>query len=66
VSTICKKSNVKPPVLIFCSAILGTVCFSVVFLLVPDGPPSDKGGKTDWIGWYLGVGGLVLFNFVWK
>jgi hypothetical protein len=37
-----------------------------VLIVVPDGQPSDKGGKIDWIGSYLGVGGLVLFNFTWK
>lgn len=58
--------DVNTPVLTFDSAILGTVGFSIVFLVVPDGPPSDRGGKVDWIGSYLGVGGLVLFNFVWK
>lgn len=45
---------------------LGTAAFSTVIFLVPGEEPSDKGGKIDWVGSYLGVGGLVLFNFVWK
>lgn len=49
-----------------CSATLGTVGFSTVALLVPDALPSDKSGNIDWIGSYLGVGGLILFNFAWK
>ena len=48
------------------SAMLGTALYSSMIVLVPDGPPSDKGGKIDWMGVYLGVGGLILFNFVWK
>ena len=48
------------------SAMFGTAGFSCVALLVPGAPASDKGGKIDWIGAYLGVGGLILFNFVWK
>ena len=48
------------------SAVLGAIVFSSIIVLVPDGPPSDAGGKIDWVGSYLGVGGLILFNFVWK
>src|ERR1700709_2658756 len=39
------------------SAILGTAVFATVIFLVPEAPPSDKDGKIDWIGVYLGVGG---------
>lgn len=45
---------------------LGAAVFGGVATLVPQAPPSDKGGKVDWVGAYLGVGGLILFNFVWK
>lgn len=48
------------------SGMLGAAVFGAVALLVPQAPPSDQGGKVDWIGAYLGVGGLILFNFVWK
>lgn len=47
-------------------ALLGAVVFGAVALLVPSTPASDKDGKIDWVGAYLGVGGLILFNFVWK
>lgn len=47
-------------------AMLGAAIFTVVALIVPSSRPSDPGGKIDWLGAYFGVGGLVLFNFVWK
>ncbi|PCG91555.1 Major facilitator superfamily domain, general substrate transporter [Penicillium occitanis (nom. inval.)] len=50
----------------FFFAILGFSVFSLVFWMVPNAPPSDKGGTIDWVGAYLGVGGLILFNFVWN
>jgi hypothetical protein len=40
--------------------------FTSVILLVPSAPPSDKGGKIDWVGRYLGLGGLILFSFIWN
>jgi hypothetical protein len=47
-------------------AMLGAAVFGVVASLVPGVPRSDPDGKIDWVGAYLGVAGLVLFNFVWK
>ncbi|KAL5343900.1 MFS general substrate transporter [Aspergillus crustosus] len=53
--------------LFFFLAILGAVMFTLFALIVPgEKEPLDKGGKIDYIGAYLGVAGLVLFNFVWN
>lgn len=38
----------------------------VVFVVPGETEPLDKHGRVDYIGCYLGVGGLILFNFVWK
>jgi len=62
----------EPPEVIRCSELMknsgisGTIVYSSVTILVPDSPRSDRNGKIDWIGAYSGVGGLILFNFVWK
>ncbi|KAG9235205.1 major facilitator superfamily domain-containing protein [Amylocarpus encephaloides] len=50
----------------FFFAIVGAVEIAAVLILVPGAEPSDKGGRIDWIGAYLGVTGLILFNFVWN
>jgi hypothetical protein len=48
-------------------AMLGAVVFTTMAIVVPgEVQPFDKGGSIDWFGSYLGIGGLVLFNFVWK
>ena len=48
-------------------AMLGAVVFTTFAVVVPgEAQPFDKGGSIDWFGSYLGIGGLVLFNFVWK
>ncbi|PON22086.1 hypothetical protein TGAM01_v208960 [Trichoderma gamsii] len=48
-------------------AILGAVVFTLFAVVVPGEPEVfDKGGHIDYVGSYLGVGGLVLFNFVWN
>ena len=47
-------------------AILGTCVFALFFYVVPgEGVPLDPNGHFDYVGAYLGVAGLVLFNFVW-
>ncbi|KAK7702337.1 hypothetical protein SLS64_009628 [Diaporthe eres] len=33
---------------------------------VPADAPVDADGEVDYVGAYLGVGGLILFNFVWN
>lgn len=46
---------------------LGTVVFLLFALVVPaEREPMDKDGSVDYIGAFLGVSGLVLFNLVWK
>ncbi|KAK5713355.1 hypothetical protein LTR17_017600 [Elasticomyces elasticus] len=53
--------------LFFFLAILGAITFTLFAFVVPgEGEPFDKGGSIDYVGSYLGVGGLVLFNFVWN
>lgn len=47
-------------------AMLGTIIFFAVLLVVPKLEVFDKEGQIDWVGAYLGVSGLILFNFVWK
>ena len=48
-------------------AILGAVVFVLFAIVVPAEPePMDKAGKIDYVGAYFGVGGLILFNFVWN
>lgn len=46
---------------------LGAAVFTLFFFVVPGETESfDKHGSFDFFGAYLGTGGLVLFNFVWK
>ncbi|KFX88787.1 hypothetical protein V490_07397 [Pseudogymnoascus sp. VKM F-3557] len=53
--------------LFFFLAILGAVTFTLFAFVVPgEAEPFDKGGSIDYVGSYFGVGGLVLFNFVWN
>ncbi|KAH8820553.1 major facilitator superfamily domain-containing protein [Xylogone sp. PMI_703] len=52
--------------LFFFLAILGTIVFGIAAVVVPgEDIPLDAQGSVDYIGSYLGVTGLVLFNFVW-
>ncbi|KAF2158714.1 hypothetical protein M409DRAFT_71505 [Zasmidium cellare ATCC 36951] len=50
----------------FLIVIVGVVVFSLMVVSLPWDRPVDGGGKIDWVGAYLGVGGLILFNFVWN
>jgi hypothetical protein len=46
---------------------IGAAVFTLFILVVPrESKPMDPEGKIDFVGAYLGVTGLVLFNFVWK
>jgi hypothetical protein len=45
---------------------LGFVVYGGVIVTIPADDAVDPDGKVDWIGAYLGVAGLILFNFVWK
>ena len=47
-------------------AILGTLVFVLFFFVVPgEDAPLAPNGHFDYVGAYLGVAGLILFNFVW-
>lgn len=50
----------------FISGMLGLTVYGAAIFLSPQDEPVDPNGKIDWVGAYLGVGGLILFNFVWK
>ncbi|KAL5092466.1 hypothetical protein Trisim1_001719 [Trichoderma cf. simile WF8] len=52
--------------LFFFLAVLGAVVYGAAIIAVPDDERLDPEGKIDWVGSYLGVAGLVLFNFVWN
>ncbi|KAF2102806.1 MFS general substrate transporter [Rhizodiscina lignyota] len=54
------------PWLFFFLGLLGLVVYGAAILAVPEDVPLDPNGKVDWIGAYLGVAGLILFNFVWN
>ena len=47
-------------------AVLVAVVYGAAIIAVPEDERLGSGGKIDWVGSYLGVAGLVLFNFVWK
>lgn len=47
-------------------ALLGFTVYGMAIIAVPADDSLDPHGKVDWIGSYLGVAGLLLFNFVWK
>lgn len=49
-----------------CSAIAGAVIFGAAAIIVPaEEVTMDPNGKVDYLGSYLGVGGLILFNYSW-
>ena len=48
------------------SGLLGAVVFTLTILSVESDKPLDPHGYIDYMGAYFGVGGLILFNFVWK
>ncbi|KAH6699982.1 major facilitator superfamily domain-containing protein [Leptodontidium sp. MPI-SDFR-AT-0119] len=48
-------------------AVLGSLIYGTAFLVVPKAPRIPiKEARVDWLGAYLGVAGLILFNFVWN
>ncbi|EEP76186.1 predicted protein [Uncinocarpus reesii 1704] len=52
--------------LFFMLGLLGVAVYgAAIFSVAPD-TPLDPNGTVDWVGAYLGVGGLILFNFVWN
>ncbi|KAL1836177.1 hypothetical protein VTJ49DRAFT_5474 [Mycothermus thermophilus] len=52
--------------LFFLLGLLGSVVYGVAIASVPADEPVDPKGRVDYGGAYLGVGGLILFNFVWN
>lgn len=56
----------RPQLLIALRGLLGFVVYGVAIMAVDADIPIDPKGAVDWIGSYLGVAALILFNFVWK
>ncbi|KAL7924334.1 major facilitator superfamily domain-containing protein [Trichoderma austrokoningii] len=52
--------------LFFFLAVLGSVVYGAAIMVVPDDEPLDPGGTIDWVGAYLGMAGLIPFNFIWN
>ncbi|KAK6593572.1 efflux pump antibiotic resistance protein [Botrytis cinerea] len=52
--------------LFFMLGLLGFVVYGVAIMAVDADIPIDPRGTVDWIGSYLGVAALILFNFVWN
>ena len=55
-----------PTETILSRGLLGFVVFGAAIVIVSADEPVDPNGEVDWVGAYLGVGALILFNFVWK
>lgn len=45
---------------------MGFLIYGAAIVIVGPDQPVDPSGSIDWVGAYLGVAGLILFNFVWK
>ncbi|KAF7954784.1 uncharacterized protein EAE97_000043 [Botrytis byssoidea] len=52
--------------LFFMLGLLGFVVYGVTIMAVDADIPIDPKGTVDWVGSYLGVAALILFNFVWN
>ncbi|KAL2859396.1 MFS general substrate transporter [Aspergillus pseudodeflectus] len=50
----------------FSLAIVGTVIFASLAVLLPSDYPVDKNGRIDWVGAFLGTAGLIVFNVSWN
>jgi len=50
----------------FVRAILGSIVFAALWVLLPHENAVDKHGHIDWIGAALGTSGLIVFNVAWK
>jgi MFS family permease len=48
------------------SGLFGAVVFTAAVLMLEEDEPADPRGSIDYVGAYLGVAGLILFNFCWK
>jgi hypothetical protein len=45
---------------------LGAFVFTAALCPIPKDDPVDPGGNIDWVGAYLDIAELILFNFVWN
>jgi hypothetical protein len=59
-------SVIQMAMLMVTRSLLGVVVFGVTVVLVPADDPQAPDDSIDYIGAYLGVTGLILFNFSWK
>ncbi|KUJ14948.1 MFS general substrate transporter [Mollisia scopiformis] len=50
----------------FTIAILGGVLFGALWFVLPPENAVDKEGSVDWLGAFIGLTSLILFNFVWN
>lgn len=48
------------------SAGVGLLAAIPLWALLPREVPVDRNGTIDWFGSFLALGGLILFNVVWK
>lgn len=48
------------------SAIKNALTLVIAFPSIPNAIGAGMGGAFDWIGAFLGVAGLILFNFAFK
>ncbi|KAL8846244.1 MAG: hypothetical protein Q9221_008657 [Calogaya cf. arnoldii] len=46
--------------------LMGFLVYGAAIVIVEQDQPVDPNGSIDWVGAYLGVAGLILFNFVWN
>lgn len=49
-----------------CRSASSVICLVWLWLVLPEEHPVDRGGKIDYIGAFLGLSSLLLFNFTWK
>ncbi|OTA94960.1 hypothetical protein M434DRAFT_236042 [Hypoxylon sp. CO27-5] len=47
-------------------AVISLVATVALWALLPREVPVDRNGKIDWIGSFLALGGLIVFNVVWN
>jgi hypothetical protein len=47
-------------------ALLGTLVFGSLAIILPNETPISKDEKMDWVGSILGISGFIIFNFTWK
>lgn len=47
-------------------ALLGTLVFGSLAIVLPTETPVSKDDTMDWVGSALGISAFIMFNFVWK